>query len=62
MMFCRCDVCKKEIDDPFGHLLFEPYENDYDSQDIDLCEECYKNVIPGIINVINLAKKGITIQ
>ena len=64
MTVCKCDICGKEIsNESCGHLELQREDCDrFYEKAYDLCDECADNIIPNIGEIIDLAKKGITIR
>lgn len=61
MYVCKCDICGKELRHWDGRISYKDAETETTNGYVllDLCKECYDNVIPHIKNTINLAKKGL---
>lgn len=62
MYVCKCDICGKEIRHWHGRISYKDVETETTTNGgelLDLCKECYDNVIPHIKSTIKLAKKGL---
>ena len=62
---CKCDICGKEIvTEPDWTVDYYGWIDDRHTKEYkyELCRECAEKIIPNLIEIMDLAKKGITVK